>query len=108
MRHYGVNVIVMEMEETEESYLEFVRVPSLSVGMYRLLPGETDKQKPHSEDEVYCVISGRAKFTCAGEVRDVGAGSILFVERGVEHRFIDIVEELVVLVMFGPAEGLNA
>jgi hypothetical protein len=30
---------------------------------------------------------------------------VIFVERGVEHRFVQIEEELVVLVVFGPAEG---
>jgi hypothetical protein len=41
-------------------------------------------------------------------VQEVRPGWILFVERGIEHRFIDIVEELVVLVVFGPAEGTGA
>jgi mannose-6-phosphate isomerase-like protein (cupin superfamily) len=54
------------------------------------------------------VIEGRAKFICAGEVQEVRVGSILFVERGVEHRFFDVVEELVVLVVFGPAEGTSS
>jgi len=97
--------VLAELNETGKKYLEFIRVPDLSVGVYRLRAGEFDQQKPHTEDEVYYVISGRAKFSCAGEVREVGPGAVLFVERGVEHRLIDIVEELVVLVMFGPAEG---
>lgn len=86
-------------------YVGFIRVPALSVGVYRVAAGVKDEQKPHTEDEVYYVVEGRAKFWCAGEVREVGPGSILFVERGVDHRFIDIFEELVVLVVFGPAEG---
>src|SRR6185295_19479657 len=92
--------VLAELNETGKKYLEFIRVPDLSVGVYRLRAGEVDQQKPHTEDEVYYVIRGRGKFFCAGELREVGPESILFVERGVEHRFIDIVEELVVLVLF--------
>jgi mannose-6-phosphate isomerase-like protein (cupin superfamily) len=102
--HTAENVLG-EIAQSGKKYLEFIRVPALSVGIYRLAAGAKDEQRPHTEDEVYYVIEGRAKFWCAGEVQNVGLGSILFVERGVEHRFIEIVKELVVLVVFGPAEG---
>jgi mannose-6-phosphate isomerase-like protein (cupin superfamily) len=105
MNVHTIEQVLAELQQRGKAYLEFVRVPALSVGIYRLRPGETDKQKPHGEDEVYYVISGRAKFICAGEVQEVRVGSILFVEHGVEHRFLEIVEELVVLVVFGPAES---
>jgi quercetin dioxygenase-like cupin family protein len=49
-------------------------------------------------------MSGRAKVTVAGEVRPVVEGSVIFVGARVEHRFHDIEERLVLLVMFGPAE----
>ena len=32
-------------------------------------------------------------------------GSVIFVQAGVEHRFHDITEELLVLVFFAPAES---
>jgi len=35
----------------------------------------------------------------------VGEGSVIYVEAGLEHRFFDIEEELVVLVIFAPAES---
>ena len=105
MNIHTIEAVLAEIEKERKKYLEFVRVADLSVGVYRLRAGDRDEQKPHTEDEVYYVIRGRGKFWCAGEVRDVKPGAVLFVERGVEHRFIEIVEELVVLVMFGPAEG---
>jgi quercetin dioxygenase-like cupin family protein len=49
-------------------------------------------------------MSGRARVTVGGEVRDVRAGSIVFVAAGVIHRFHDIEERLVLIVAFGPAE----
>jgi hypothetical protein len=35
----------------------------------------------------------------------VAAGSLLFVERRVDHRFFDVREDLTILVLFAPAEG---
>ena len=38
------------------------------------------------------------------EQADIRAGSVVFVEAEMEHRFYDIQEELEVLVFFAPAE----
>jgi mannose-6-phosphate isomerase-like protein (cupin superfamily) len=85
-------------------YHEFLSVPDLSGGLYVLEAGATDPQSPHTEDELYIVMSGRANVTVAGEVGSVVAGSVVFVGAHVEHRFHDITERLVLLVVFGPAE----
>jgi len=85
-------------------YLEFVRVPAMSAGVYVLPKGGTDPQKPHREDELYYVVRGRARMRIANEHADVRQGSVIFVEAKAEHRFYDIAEELEVLVFFAPAE----
>ena len=92
-------------DPSEEPYLEFLRVPSLSVGLYALPAGATDPQEPHTEDEVYHVVGGRARIRVGAEDRAVQAGTVVFVEAGVDHRFYDIEEDLRVLVFFAPAEG---
>lgn len=94
--------------EAGERYAEFVRRPGLSAGLYRLAAGEPDPQSPHTEDEVYVVISGTAVLRAAEQDLPVEAGSIAFVGAGEEHRFHSITEELVVVVFFGPAEGTHA
>ena len=86
-------------------YHEFISVPDLSGGLYVLEAGATDPQSPHTEDELYVVMSGRGRVMVGGEVRPVQPGSVVFVAAGVEHRFHDIEERLVLLVAFGPAEG---
>ena len=88
-----------------KSWLEFLRVPSLSMGVYHLKAGADDPQRPHSEDEVYYILGGWAKFRYGGQVQDVRPGTILFVERHAEHRFFEITEDLTALVFFAPAEG---
>jgi quercetin dioxygenase-like cupin family protein len=85
-------------------YHEFISVPDLSGGLYVLEAGATDPQQPHTEDELYVVMSGRANVTVGGEVAALRQGSVVFVGAGVDHRFHDIEERLVLLVMFGPAE----
>ena len=86
------------------AYHEFISVPDLSGGLYVLEAGATDPQSPHTEDELYVVISGRARVTVGAEERDVRTGSLIFVGAGVPHRFHDIGERLVLVVAFGPAE----
>jgi len=86
-------------------YLEFIQTPDLSVGLYVLRAGQPDLQQPHTEDEVYYVISGRAEVTVGDDERPVGPGSIVFVGAHVPHRFHDIAEDLTLFVVFGPAEG---
>jgi len=87
------------------AYLEFLRVPDLSAGLYVLGAGAVDDQSPHAEDEVYVVIGGRARFRASGTSQPVGPGTVLFVPAGEPHAFHDIEEELRILVAFGPAEG---
>jgi mannose-6-phosphate isomerase-like protein (cupin superfamily) len=89
-------------------YLEFIRVHDLSVGLYVLAVGQPDLQHPHTEDEVYYVVTGEGRITVAEEDREVRHGSIVFVGAGVPHHFHDITEDLTLLVMFGPAEGSRA
>jgi mannose-6-phosphate isomerase-like protein (cupin superfamily) len=89
-------------------YLEFLTVPDLSIGLYVLAPGEPDLQQPHTEDEVYYVVSGSGRITVGDEVRDIRTGSVVFVAATVPHRFHDITEQLNLFVAFGPAEGSRA
>ena len=91
-----------------DPYLEFLTVPDLSAGLYVLEAGAVDRQLPHTEDEVYVVLAGRARFTAGDETRDVGPGDTLFVAAALPHRFHDIIETLRLIVVFGPAEGSRA
>jgi mannose-6-phosphate isomerase-like protein (cupin superfamily) len=87
------------------SYLEFVRVPAMSAGIYVLPVGGNDPQSPHSQDEIYYVISGAAKVRLGKDEQRVEQGSVIFVEAGLEHRFFDIEQELLLFVVFAPAES---
>jgi mannose-6-phosphate isomerase-like protein (cupin superfamily) len=108
MDAFELTQLIAERERSDRPYLEFLRVPSLSVGVYVLPAGGIDRQQPHTEDEVYHVVSGRGAIQVAEESRPIAAGSVVFVQAGVEHRFHTIKEQLVIVVFFAPAEGMLA
>jgi mannose-6-phosphate isomerase-like protein (cupin superfamily) len=83
-------------------YVDFLASEKLSVGLAIWQRGTIDSQRPHLEDEVYYVISGRATIRVGAEERPVSAGSLVFVAARVEHRFHDITEDLRVLVFWAP------
>jgi mannose-6-phosphate isomerase-like protein (cupin superfamily) len=91
--------------ERGEPWLEFMRYPALSVGLYVLEPGEPDRQSPHTEDEIYYVVEGRGRITVGDESHPVGPGSVIYVATAESHYFHEISERLTLLVVFAPAEG---
>ena len=107
MHTFELAQLIQQHAKSDHLYLEFLQVPDLSMGLYILPAGGTDTQSPHTEDEVYYVVSGRAKIQVADESRDVQAGSIVYVAKNVEHRFHSIEEKLTVIVFFAPAEYSN-
>ncbi len=108
MQAFDLDELLAAHAEASALYHEFLREPSLSAGLYILRAGTLDPQQPHTEDEVYYVISGSGQITVAQEERAVRAGSIIFVATGVEHRFHTITEDLTILVFFAPARRSQA
>jgi mannose-6-phosphate isomerase-like protein (cupin superfamily) len=107
MKAYELAQVISQRETSQKMYLEFLKVPDLSMGLYVLPAGGEDPQSPHTEDEVYYVVSGKAQILVAEENRDVRAGSIVYVAKNVAHRFHSIEEDLTLLVFFAPAEYSN-
>ncbi len=108
MDAFEVTTLLEKHTQADKLYLEFLRVPALSMGVYRLPMGSVDPQSPHTEDEVYYVVSGKAQIRVSEEDRSVSAGSIVYVAANVPHRFHTIEEDLTVLVFFAPAEYSQA
>lgn len=90
-----------DLDQSGAPYREFLRVPSLSCGVYRLPAGSDDLQAPHDEDEVYFVVSGRGRLRVDGTEQQVGRGSILYVRATAEHSFFEVEEDITLLVFFG-------
>ena len=105
-RHVAVELdpIVEAARAAGDQWREFLRAGMFSAGVYRLSAGETDPQTPHGEDEIYYVLAGHAELEVDGTRQAVKRGSIAFVTKFAEHRFVDIVEDLELLVIFAPPE----
>src|SRR5205809_805787 len=87
-----------------KKYFEFARTSDFSAGVYRIPAGSDDPQKPHNQDELYYVVTGRAQFTAGRRTVAVSPGNVIFVPAREVHRFHEVVEDLEVLVLFAPAE----
>jgi mannose-6-phosphate isomerase-like protein (cupin superfamily) len=110
-----VNTPVWSKESLETSrqqsgkpYLEFLREPAISAGLYSLPVGSADLQQPHTEDEVYIVLEGLAQIQIGEQDFPVKTGDTIFVPALKEHRFHSILEELRLIVVFAPAEYSRA
>jgi mannose-6-phosphate isomerase-like protein (cupin superfamily) len=68
-------------------------------------PRGRDPQGPHTRDELYFVVSGGGEFVNGPERHPFGPGDALFVSAGLEHRFEDFTDDLVVWVVFYGPEG---
>jgi len=107
MQSFDFGEQIKKAQAAGKDSLEFLRVPALSLSTYRLAAGGPDPQQPHTEDEVYYVVRGRARFKAGDDDCAVQPGTVLFVEANVEHRFHSITEDLELLVVFAPAKGTN-
>lgn len=92
--------LIAKMEGNPVEYLEFLKVPALSCGIYKLAAGSKDMQAPHDEDEMYLVLEGRASMSLGDEKRQVEPGSILYVSASTEHSFFEIEEDMTLLAFF--------
>ena len=54
---------LVRQRDTGDPWVELLRVPDLSAGLYVIPAGGVDHQQPHTEDEVYVVVAGRSRFT---------------------------------------------
>lgn len=101
--HTTIEEVRAERAEHGRPWQEFIRVPDLFTGLYEIPAGGEDGQSPHDADEVYYIIGGRATAVVEDERIAVGPGSVLYVAKEKEHRFVDIEEDLSVLVFFATA-----
>ena len=108
MNIFPISDIIAAREQAGELYHEFLHIPTMSAGLYQLAAGASDPQEPHTEDELYYVVQGRAQIQVGEEYMPVQSGSLVFVAANIEHRFHTITEDLTVLVFFAPAEYSRA
>ena len=86
-----------------ERFAEVLGYGTMQVEVYA--PRGHDPQAPHTRDELYVVVEGSGEFVNGPERHPFGPGDVLFVPAGVEHRFEDFTDDLMVWVIFYGPEG---
>ena len=72
-------------------------------------PRGSDPQQPHTRDEIYFVAAGSGEYVCGDTRTAFRSADLLFAAAGVEHRFENFTDDLVVWVLFyGPEGGETA
>lgn len=105
---FSMPALLKQRSDSRRPYLQFLKRTSLNCGVYHLAVDGHDGQSPHGQDEVYYVLSGKARFTAGEETVDVSPEDVLFVAAGIEHRFHDIEQDLELLVFFSAARPMAA
>ena len=103
--HHELPDLAKKCAESGGPWLPFLDRDTLSCGIYRLEAGATDGQGPHERDEVYYIVEGESGFTVGEDRCEVRPGTILFVQAGETHRFVDIQKDLTILVFFSKAKA---
>jgi len=67
MDAFEFSELVNQQGQSGERYLEFLAVPAMSLGIYSLPAGGVDTQQPHTEDEIYYIVSGRCTMSVDGD-----------------------------------------
>lgn len=91
--------------DRSRSYAEFLRRPGTSIGDIPPAGRWAGPQHPHSADEVYVVLAGLAVLDVEGHRLDMQRGRVVSVDVGADHRFVDLTEDLSVLVVFAPPDS---
>jgi mannose-1-phosphate guanylyltransferase len=104
MTHVSATEALDSLEEQSSDAVEVFDKESMTVELARHTAGQAAPKNPHTEDELYHVISGSGKIRVGDRVHSVEAGDTVFVKQGLEHDFFDIDEELVTLIVFAGSQ----
>lgn len=84
--------------QTELPFAVVMQHETMSVEYF--VPKGRDTQQPHTQDELYIIISGTSQFFRSGEMLNVSPGDLLFVPAGMEHRFEQFSADFATWVIF--------
>ncbi len=100
MAHHPLEETLELLDRSGGDHLELLDLEGATVEVGRYAAGEDTPKNPHTEDEIYQIVSGAGKIRVGDETHAVGPGDVVYVERGLEHDFFDIDEEIVALITF--------
>ncbi|QGX96612.1 cupin domain-containing protein [Haloplanus rallus] len=98
MTRVSTEELITGLKEEDAQVAEVLSKESVTieVGKY---PTASPKN-PHTENEVYYIISGSGMIRIGDKTHSVESGDVVFVEQGLEHDFFNIDEEITALTIF--------
>ena len=105
MNHINASEVAAQLAENEETGIEAMREVSFSLQVMRFEPDDEDPMHAHAEEEIYHIDAGEATLVTEDESVEVAPGDVVHLRPGTDHQFTDFEDELVVTVMYAPAEG---
>ena len=103
--HHKLDDIVkmLPAEPRDDRYCYPISHGTMKAGVYA--PEGRDGQCPHSQDELYIIISGTGSFTRGATSSAFGPGDLIFVPAGMPHRFVQFTADFSCWVVFWGADG---
>ncbi len=92
----------LQLEEISR-FTRVMRYGSMSIEYYA--PKIKDLQTPHTQDELYFIVSGKSLFIRDGKQVTCMSGDVLFVPAGVPHKFENFSNDFATWVVFYGPEG---
>jgi mannose-6-phosphate isomerase-like protein (cupin superfamily) len=97
---FDLEKLLSDYVGSNETWHKFLDKDTLITGIYILSSGAMDEQLIHKMDEVYLVLEGKATLKIENDTYEAKKGSIFYVKANIEHKFINIEKEIIVLVFF--------
>jgi gentisate 1,2-dioxygenase len=98
MLHLTIRDALAALGDKGETYAKLLAQPALDIALYK--PDQIDPQTPHLRDEIYVIATGSGTFVQEDERRRFGSGDLLFVPKGVAHRFVEFSADFSTWVIF--------
>jgi mannose-6-phosphate isomerase-like protein (cupin superfamily) len=98
----GAGVYTPAKDGEPNHWIEHLVSDELTIGTYSIPAGSVDDQRPHCEDEIYVVQTGTATLVTDSGSAEVRPGSVMYVPSHEKHQFIDIKEDLTLIVIVAP------
>jgi mannose-6-phosphate isomerase-like protein (cupin superfamily) len=98
MRLSPENLLAQLPTNEGKHFIEAFRKGNLSAEMYK--PDTVDLQTPHTQDELYVIISGSGMFKNGEEHYPFKTNDLIFVPAFIEHRFYDFNDDFSTWVIF--------
>ena len=96
--HFSTQRAREVLAQVSTEFALIMEYDDLEVEYYK--PDQTDKQLPHTRDELYIIASGEGSFSREQDVYQVKTNDVLFVKAHETHRFFDFSDDFATWVVF--------